>query len=225
MSDTGGSADTEKTVSPVTVKEEEEHGHGRADEDELESNRTPSAAVYHLEGSAYHAPAFDIVCDWLYNVPPIPPPGRTECRNLLRAYVLALRYEIVDLQDALVDCLRKHHRTWNIEFEDLTWFSNRVGDQKARTTPLLKYMVEQVAWEVSEHSFATFAAGNPSFRTFLTTGDRPIRTMLFEALAEISRPQTKRVEPAVGPNKWRVKDWPLQEDSTQPDQEIIDLDD
>lgn len=190
-------------------------------------NETNSIPVYHLEGKVYEPAAFEVLVNYLYNSPPTMPASREQCKTLLKAYVLALRYRVEDLQDLIIDCFRSYHREFHVYFEDLIWLVNRVGDDEAGCmVPMVVYLVQQVAFEIAAEGFATFAQNNTFIDIFLVRGDRQLRKVLFEAMAAVARGGAPR-DPATGPHHWKIANWPpLQR--TAVDQairtDVVDLD-
>lgn len=204
--------DREQTLSPSLIKAEEgtetDGSEGRAT-GTGHDKETPAKLTFHLEGFVYEPAAFEVVVGWLYNSYPEKPQTRDKCKTLLRAYVLALQYKITDLQDAIVNCYRAWHRDYNAIFEDLIWLINRLGEQdQAHNIPIVKYLVEQIAFEIFDHGYSAFASRNIFFETFLVEGNRPIRKIVVEAIAEVARARPP-IDPATGPNRWRVQDWPF----------------
>ncbi|EXJ91430.1 hypothetical protein A1O1_04542 [Capronia coronata CBS 617.96] len=227
-SPTPASTVRDSTVSPVPVKLEgggEEMNTKQGLNDHRSLDDLISSHVYHLEGRCYEPAAFEIVVNWLYNQPPETPISRSNCRILLRAYVLALNYQIIPLQDAIVDCIRQYHREFNVVFEDLVWIINRLGDSESlHSIPIVRYLLDQCAWEIYSQGYSSFAHHNTLLEPFLEVGDRPIRKFLFEAITEISR--STAGDPAIGPNRYRVDDSVLFGRTVQgEDNNIIEIDD
>ncbi|KAK5046390.1 hypothetical protein LTR84_008191 [Exophiala bonariae] len=158
---------------------------------------------YHLIGQAYTAEAFEMIVKWLYNQPPSVPQTREECKIALRAYLLALRYQICGLQDHMIDNFRKYHQQYNVMFKDLQWLINRLGNSvNCYNVPLIRYLAHQIAYEINADGYARFLDSNDDFFVFLTNGDQPIRALVFESIAEIGRDIP--LDPASGPNRWTV---------------------
>lgn len=208
--------DRERTLSPPPEIKSED----TADEPETAApaifQNSPSRPLYHLEGGVYEAAAFEIIVNFMYNQPPVAPKNRAECRTQLRAYVLALNYKIIPLQDALIDCVRQYHRHYNVSFENLTWLIHRLGEgPEVPVVPMMRYIINQIAFEVCSQSYDEFARENPIFETFLSEGDRPIRAALVHAISDISshvlskatETDRARLDPAIGPNRWLMRDW------------------
>ncbi|KAK6386095.1 hypothetical protein LTS17_001669 [Exophiala oligosperma] len=217
--------DIERTLSPEIIKREEGGSAPATDTTKPTTPQTsPSKPAYHLEGYVYEPRAFEVVVNWLYNIAPTPPSIRSECKTLLRAYVLALQYRIVDLQDALINCLRHYHREYNVNFEDLIWLVNRLAESPEKhTVPMMQYLIDQIAFEISTQGFTEFARINVMFETFLADGSRPVRVVLFKALADVAQADPRR-DPAQGPNRWRVQDWIMGHRPAQSPVDIIPID-
>ncbi|OAP61917.1 hypothetical protein AYL99_04120 [Fonsecaea erecta] len=187
-----------------------------------------NAPAYNLQGLIYEPAAFEVVVNFLYNEPPLPPSSSTEYRILMKAYILALQYRMPGLQDDLIDCFRNFHKEHRIRFADLFWISGRIGDGEAVCeVPLIQYFVHQIAFEIFQGGYDSFVQRNDDFERFLTQGDRPLRKRLFRAIAQVA--QVKKPEdPALGPNRWRVVDYPTFERSadttTSQTADIIELD-
>lgn len=160
-------------------------------------------ADYYLSGQAFNPDAFEMIAKWLYNQPPEVPRTRPECKTALQAYILALRYRIDGLQDYIVDNFRKYHQGYNVSFKDLQWLINRLGNSaNCHNVPMIRYLAHQIAFEINAHGYAKFLDSNDDFYDFLTTGEQPIRAVVFEAIAEVGR--TIALDPASGPNNWTV---------------------
>ncbi|KAK4938293.1 hypothetical protein LTR10_021272 [Elasticomyces elasticus] len=200
--------DRERTLSPPPeIKSEDTSGEPEAETAAIFQD-SPSRPLYHLEGFVYEPAAFEIVVNWMYNQPPGVP-------------------------DAIIDCVRKYHQEYNVSFEYLTWLINRLGDgPDAHTIPMMRYLIDQIAFEISTQGFNEFSHDNPLFETFLIQSDRPIRKALFHALADIARAlagsiapaDRARLDPALGPNRWTVRHWkkPQREEGAAVD--IIEVD-
>ncbi|KAK5321112.1 hypothetical protein LTR93_006354 [Exophiala xenobiotica] len=213
--------DREPTLSPVPdIKAED----GETTVNESPTVQSPTKPAYNLEGFVYEPAAFEVVVNWLYNQPPNKPAMRNDCKTLLRAYVLALQYRITGLQDELVDCIRQYHRDFNVTFEDLIWLINRISEEPtAHIIPMMQYLIDQIAFEISTQGFTEFSRNNIMFETFLAEGVHPIRIVLFRALADVARANPHR-DPAQGPNRWRVDDWVAAPTPIQNPIDIIDID-
>ncbi|KAL6247352.1 hypothetical protein RBB50_005698 [Rhinocladiella similis] len=216
--------DIERTLSPENIKMEEGESAPATDTAVTTPQTSPSKPAYHLEGYVYEPRAFEVVVNWLYNIPPVRPRVRNECKTLLRAYVLALQYRIIDLQDALINCLREYHREYNVNFEDLIWLVNRLAESPEKhTVPMMQYLIDQIAFEISTQGFTEFSRINVMFETFLADGSRPVRVVLFKALADVAQADPRR-DPAQGPNRWRVQDWMIGHTPAQTPVDIIPID-
>lgn len=216
----------DQTLSPVPVKMEDPtdtFGTPGSDQQPMDDLAAPPV-VYHLKGIGHEPAAFEVFVNWLYNQPPGTPLSRTHCKTLLRAYILAVWYKVDDLQDAIIDCIRQYHKNFNIVFEDLVWMINRFGESDVLlNVPMVKYLIDQCAWEIYSQGYRSFARHNVLFEDFLTMGDRPVRKVLFEAIADVSR--NTMVDPATGPNRYKVNEARLFEHTPERTKEVIELDD
>ncbi|KIW14536.1 hypothetical protein PV08_07320 [Exophiala spinifera] len=216
--------DMERTLSPDNIKVEEGESAPAAETAVTTPQTSPSKPAYHLEGYVYEPRAFEVIVNYLYNIAPVPPKLRAECKTLLRAYVLALQYRIVGLQDALINCLREYHKEFNVNFEDLIWLVNRLTESPEKhTVPMMQYLIDQIAFEISTQGFTEFSRINVMFEPFLADGTRPIRVVLFKALADVAQADPRR-DPADGPNRWRVQDWSIDRTPAQSPMDIIPID-
>jgi len=217
---------------PVELKREPERSPSRSptiiSEQRSPINHVSSTIIpdYHLTGHSFTPAAFEVVVKWLYNQPPTAPTNRGACKTILRAYVLAFRWGIEGLQDAIVENYQKYHRGYELAFDDLVWMINRFGDSAVcRAVPMVWYLADQTAYEITTHGYDQFVKKNHFFHQFLTTGDRPIRAIVVEAIVNIAG-DPKPVDPASGPNRWRVEDFkhpPPQSPASE--MEVIELDD
>ncbi|KIW59312.1 hypothetical protein PV05_03766 [Exophiala xenobiotica] len=211
----------EQTLSPEPAIKAED---GEAAVDQVTTYQSPTKPAYHLENFVYEPAAFEVVVNWLYNQRPNKPTMRNDCKTLLRAYVLALQYRITGLQNELVDCIRQYHRDFNVTFEDLTWLINRISEEPtSHIIPMMRYFIDQIAFEISTQGFTEFSRNNIMFETFLSEGVHPIRVVLFRAIADVARADPRR-DPALGPNRWTVEDWVAAPTPAQNSIDIIDID-
>lgn len=198
---------------PVDLKEEPGRSRSRSPTINPEQ-RSPvngiSASIiedYLLVDHVFEAAAFEIIVKWLYNQRPSIPANRGQVKTLLRSYILALQYSIDGLQDAIVENFRTYHQEYDLNFSDLVWLINRFGDTPyCRAVPMVWYLADQTAYELTTHGYDKFVKKNPFFQIFLKTGDRPIRAIVFEAIVNVAR-TTQPTDPAYGPNRWRVADF------------------
>ena len=186
------------------------------------SEMTPRP-MFHLKGALYEPAAFEVIVNYLYNIRPNAPQHRNDFITLRKTYVLALRYRMERLQDDLVDRFRDFHVSYNVNFEDLIWLANRISGDKAEVSkvPMVRYLTDQVAFEIYREGYDTFARGNLGFENFLTTGTRVLRRELFKAMAKLSQARNPP-DPAMGPNRWRVQDYQAFEQGEMEREEIID---
>ncbi len=154
-------------------------------------------ADYHLD--THFVKAFAIFVHWLYNVPPAQPKSPTQCKVLIQAYLLALEYQALGLQNLLLDCIRRYHLEHQVNFDlFFIYLLNRHGDDV--NCKLIKYFVDQMAYEIADSGVEEFDASNLGLDNFLR--ERPqgkVRAAFFHALASIAtagKKGEKIVDPA-----------------------------
>lgn len=181
-----------------------------------------STPDYYLRGTIYDRAAFELIVNWLYNDYPDVPGNRREYRTLLKAYLLALKYEISPLQDCIIECLRRYHQEFNITFDDFSWLIRRLDDTpETHTTPLVMYLADQIAWEIVSLGYVGFTEANRSFNDYMQKDYHPCRIVLFKALANIAR-STNPYDPATGDNRWKIADRP-KADEVSPVTDTVDM--
>ena len=155
-------------------------------------------ADYHLD--THFDKGFAIFVHWLYNAPPSQPKTPSQCKTLIQAYLLALKYRAIGLQNLLLDCIRRFHVDRQVNFDLLfIYLLNRHGDDV--DCKLIRYFVDQIANEIADASIEEFDSTNAGLDFFLR--DRPqglVRSALFHALAKIAtdgKNGRKIVDPAV----------------------------
>ncbi len=122
--DSNASAQRKYAISPVPTKAEDDVESTRYRHED-DADRDEFTPVYYLEGHRYHPAAFEIVVNWLYHQNPDTPKTQDEYTTVMRAYLLALRYRIIELQDAGIDYMRQHHREFSARFVDLiSWLES-----------------------------------------------------------------------------------------------------
>jgi hypothetical protein len=145
---------------------------------------TVITADYHLD--THFVKAFAIFVEWLYNTPPKDPKTPTQCKTLIQTYLLALKYRAQGLQNLLLDCIRRFHIENQVNFDMLfVYLLNRHGDDVE--CKLIKYFVDQIAYEIADTGVEEFDSANGGFEYFLR--ERPqgkVRTALMHALGKIA---------------------------------------
>jgi hypothetical protein len=183
--------------------------------------------IYRLKGLIYEPAAFGVIVDYLYNEYPVTPRHSDQLRVLRKAYVLALQYQVEDLQDHIVDCFRNFHTAYSVHFDDLVWLTKHIsgGDHFVCQVPMVQYLVEQCAYEICNRGYDEFAGNNISFEPFLVKGDHVVRKELVNAMAKMAT-ATELFDPARGVNRWRARDWPKHDtDAAAPEIDVIDIED
>ncbi|EXJ76197.1 uncharacterized protein A1O5_00705 [Cladophialophora psammophila CBS 110553] len=225
-------APSENTVTPerddIKMEQDiEDEGVGNSEDSPLVSGDGAAMPVYRLQGLLYEPAAFEVIINYLYNERPTTPLHRAQVRTLQKAYILALHYRMPGLQDDLVDCFRHFHASYTVRFADLYWISGRIGEGEAVCgVPLVQYLVDQIAFEIYQGGYDTFAHDNMDFEIFLTNGDRPLRKELFKAIAKVAQ-EKNPIDPALGLNRWKVEDYPTfqrSESASSNTPDIIDVD-
>lgn len=155
-------------------------------------------ADYHLDTN--FVKAFAVFVEWLYNTPPKDPKTPAQCKTLIQTYLLAMKYRALGLQNLLVDCIRRFHTERQVNFDMLfIYLLNRHGDDIE--CKLIRYFVDQIAYEIADTGVEEFDSANGGFEYFLR--DRPqgkVRTALMHALgkiAEAGKGGRKIMDPAV----------------------------
>lgn len=152
----------------------------------LEDTNGPKVitADYHLD--THFVKAFGIFVEWLYNVPPQVPKTASHCKILIQAYLLALKYRATGLQNLLLDCVRHYHVEHRVNFDLLfIYLLNRHGDDVE--CKLIKYFVDQIAYEIADSGVADFDTANAGFEFFMRDRrEGKVRTALVHALGEIA---------------------------------------
>jgi hypothetical protein len=156
-------------------------------------------ADYHLD--THFVKAFAIFVNWLYNTPPQVPATAQNCKTLIQAYLIALKYRATGLQNLALNRIRQFHINHQVDFDlFFIYLLNRHGDDVH--CRLIKYFVDQIAYEIADSGVAEFDALNSGFEYFIR--DRPegkVRTALFHALGKIAtagKRGAKIRDPAVG---------------------------
>ena len=164
-----------------TIKEED--GVDANSVDGEEEHDEPKLIDYHLKDSYFHErKPFEVFIRWLYSEGPGSFKTHTDCKVALKAYCLARYYHAYGLQNLLLDRFREHYKTTRIKFDDLNWIINKLGDDSA-ASPLTRYLIEQVAYDIADHGLAEFNRNNWFFKMYLEEGDRKIRLTLVAIIA------------------------------------------
>lgn len=148
------------------------------------------------------AKAMRIFVEALYNEEPGTIRDRESLKTALKAYQFARKYKHWVLQNHLLERFREHYMSHKIKMDELQWLVKMFGDD-ANATPLTRYILEQIAFEISARGINTFHAENGYFKFFLAEGDRQTRSALFSILARHAH-DPRHPDPAQGKNEWRV---------------------
>lgn len=141
-------------------------------------------ADYHLD--THFVKGFGIFVHWLYNAAPQDPKTASQCKVLIQAYLLALKYSAKGLQNLLLDCIRRYHIENQVNFDlFFIYLLNRHGDDA--DCKLIKYFMDQIAYEIMDSGIEEFDSANAGFDFFMR--ERPqgvVRTALFHVLSKLS---------------------------------------
>lgn len=151
----------------------------------ISTEREEVAVDYHLD--IHYDRAFAIFVDWLYNTPPNDPATSSQCKILIQAYLIALKYSAVELQNLLIECIRRYHSSKQVDFDMLfIYLLNRYGDDP--DCKLIGYLVDQIAYEIAEEGIEKFHEHNAGFDNFLRhrPGGGLVRGSLVWSLAIIA---------------------------------------
>jgi len=153
---------------------------------------------YHLD--THFVKAFAIFVEWLYNTPPEDPRNPSQCKTLIQAYLLALKYRATGLQNLLLDCIRRYHRAHAVNFDlFFIYLLNRHGDDPE--CKLVRYFVDQIAYEIADSGVEEFDSTNAGFDYFMAErSEGRVRTALVHALGKIAtagKGGSKIVDPAI----------------------------
>ena len=178
-----------------TIKEEDSVVARSVEEEEEEEVNEPKLIDYHLKDKYFHErKPFEMFIRWLYSEGPRSIKGQANLKVAQKAYCLARYYDAYGLQNLLLDRCREYYSQINIKFEDLNWIIGKLGDDPA-ASPLTRYLIEQVAYEIAVHGLTDFKKDNWFLRAYLEEDDRKIRLTLFGLIA--THAQTgKRKNPA-----------------------------
>lgn len=148
------------------------------------------------------AKAFRIFVEALYNEEPDTIKDRDSLKTALKAYQFARKYEAYVLQNRLVERFREHYHVHKVKVDELLWMIKMFGDD-ANATPLTRYLLEQIAHDISTRGFNAFSADNGYLKFYLGEGNRSTRYSLFAILARHANDR-RHPDPAEGRNEWRV---------------------
>jgi hypothetical protein len=148
------------------------------------------------------ADAFAIFVEWVYKEEPRSIHDRDDVVIFFKAYKYAWDYQAYSLQNQIVDKFREHYCIHSIKFDDLVWMINKFGDDP-NATPLTRYIIEQIAFEIAHCGWPEFCRDNKFLRTYIEENTRKIRTGLFALMAKQAH-QCRLTDPSASKNMWRV---------------------
>ena len=129
---------------------------------------------YVLRGPLYQTDAFLMLVNAINAVPPGKPRDSLAVYTLLRTYLLSCEYDDLDLQNAVLSRIREYHGRKGTQFElkHLNFLVKSVkhvsGGHEGDDTRygLVRYLVEQCAWEVLRSGQPEFERHNESLDKF-----------------------------------------------------------
>ena len=165
-----------------------------------EDNPKPSTLTCHYYLPKVQRPEFEILVNFLYNTLPGIPTGLEESRVLVRAYVLAVRYQIEGLQNAIVDRFREFHQLVDFNVDIFAYLIGRFKrgdfDDCPDNKQLVRYFVEQIAYDIAVKGYEEFKKDNEFIHWFILEDTRRLRLELFKALAVHGRFTKRLPDPA-----------------------------
>jgi hypothetical protein len=148
------------------------------------------------------AKAFRVFVESLYSEQPGEIKDRETIKTALKAYRYARRYDAYILQNAIVERFREHYLSHKVRMDELHWMLKNFGDD-ANGTPLTRYLMEQVAHDISTSGFNKFSENNSWLKIWLQEGDHKARLALVAIIARHANDR-RHPDPAEGRNEWRV---------------------
>lgn len=149
------------------------------------------------------AKAWGYFASWIYNeeIPMLK--AQTDVTIALKAYRYARYYDAWELQNTILDRFRQHYLVHKVGMKELTDLTNKFGDD-ANATPLTRYIVEQIAYDITTRGFYEFANENGWIDYFLKEGDRKIRHAMFIILSRHANNNGIPKDPAENHREWKV---------------------
>lgn len=169
-------------------------------DDERAIDLTHDDADYELKGQFYYTrDAFEIFLRHLHDALPVVPTNQNQCRSLLRAYALAARYEVCELQNHIIDVLQKYYLQYSIPITDLifvieSWTSNA-------ETRLVSYLIEQAAYEMASN-WEKYQKDNGELEVLFAGDHKRIVKCLFQAAMQHAKPNSS-ADPAKDKRNYR----------------------
>ena len=166
--------------------------------DQADSHRvvTSDENVFDLRKTNVKAEPFTVIVDYIYNKNPGSINNYKEANVAIRAYILAVQYDIGPLQNALVDQMRDYHAKIKFKFDLLVLMINRHPDVKCN---MAQYLVSQMAYDISESGYDHFELQNGFYKRFIEENTREARLEVFKAIVDIAEKvlsKKKVVDPA-----------------------------
>lgn len=181
----------------------EQQSNGGGDGESNSGQNQAQMFDYQIAARDFQAPkAFRVFVEALYNEEPDPITDREGLKTALKAYKFAREYQHWVLQNRLLERFREHYNTHKVKLDEFLWMVKHFGDD-ADATPLTRYILEQIAYDISNRGFNTFSGENIYLKHYLEEGQRATRAALFAILARHAN-DPRHPDPAQGKNEWRV---------------------
>ncbi|KAL9112279.1 MAG: hypothetical protein Q9227_003397 [Pyrenula ochraceoflavens] len=146
--------------------------------------------------------AFQVVVDYLYNIRPQIPRSLEGSKTLLRAYILAIEWDIEDLQNSIVGRFRAFHQAVDFNIDLFAYLTNRMPETKKNLhteNKLIQYFIEQMSFDIASKGIDDFEKHNKYFEYFINEDTRPLRLVFVKALARHAHYVRRLEDPAVLP--------------------------
>ncbi len=162
--------------APVDLIEREEDDIGS--ENALVLENVPDM---HITADVHPVEAFRIFSMALLgHAPEVPKDGAAE-HVLLEAYVIAVRYKWVKLQDVIINRLRKRHVSNTIAFSEVSWIIKQLKNNVK--SKIIRYLVTQVASDYSKDR-RNYENTNPTYLEFMKNGNGKIGLLILDAIGQ-----------------------------------------
>ena len=142
----------------------------------------PNENIFDLTHTKTKAETFAIFVDYLYNKLPSPIHNLNDAKRAIQAYILAVDYEVITLQNSLVDKLRDYHKTTHFDMDLLVLMGRRTDIDRNLT----QYLIAQFAYDISSEGYDVFQANNKFLTLFLTDNDSHVRREVVKAIVDVA---------------------------------------
>lgn len=148
------------------------------------------------------ADAFGTFTRFLYNKYPRRPKNFGDCKSLIRSYLLALQYEVLPLQNKIVDRMREFHMGVDFNIDNFAYLMNRQptvdrqNKHRTNSNNLMQYFISQMAYDVATKGWDEFVGNNAFFEFFIADNDRPLRLDFVQELTLHAHEVRRLADPA-----------------------------